>query len=54
LILYEKGYIFGSILKIVNKMEVKLMERVGQIMILLIPKKSLLVNNKLKVEYLLS
>ena len=54
LILYEKGYIFGSIFKMVNKMEVKLMERVGQIMILLILKKSMLVNNKLKVEYLLS
>jgi hypothetical protein len=54
LILYEKGCIFGSIFKMVNKMEIKIMERVRQIMILLIPKKSLRVNNKLKVEYLFS
>jgi iron-sulfur-dependent L-serine dehydratase beta subunit len=51
LILYEKGYIFGSILKMVNKMGVNLVERVVQIMILLMPKKVCL---HYEFKYLLS
>ena len=43
LILYEKGYIFGSILERANNMGIKIMEQVGQIKMLFIPKKSLLV-----------
>ena len=38
LILYEKGFIFGSILEKVNSMGIKIMERVKQIMILFTPK----------------
>jgi hypothetical protein len=53
LILYEKVFIFGSILEKVNSMGIKIMERVEQIMMLFIPKKDCLSKN-LKVEYLLS
>ena len=53
LILYEKGYIFGSILERVTNMGVRIMERVEQIMMLFIPKKGGLSKN-FKVEYLLS
>jgi hypothetical protein len=41
LILYEKEFIFGSILEKVNSMGIKIIERVEQIMILFIPKKKL-------------
>ena len=51
LILYEKGFIFGSILEIVNKMGAKLRKRVRQIMLLIITKE-VCPYNKLKVEYL--
>jgi len=38
LILYEKGYIFGSILEEINSTKNKIIERVEQIMMILIPK----------------
>jgi hypothetical protein len=47
LIHYEAGYIFDSILERANKIGIKIMECVEQIMILVIPK-------KLNVEYQLS
>ena len=52
LILYEKGYIFDSILEEINSTKNKIIERVGQIMIILIPKQVCLYR-KLKVDYLL-
>jgi len=53
LILYEKGFIFGSILEKVNSMCIKIIERAEQIMMLFISKKGCLFK-KLKIEYLLS
>jgi len=53
LILYEKEFIFGSVLEKVNSLGIKIMERVEQIMILFIPK-NVCLYKKLKVEYLLS
>jgi len=53
LILYEKKFIFGSILEKINSTGIKIMERVEQIMMLFIPKKGCL-SKKLKVEYSLS
>ena len=50
LILYEKGFIFGSILDKVNSMGIKIMKRVEQIMVIFIPKNDYL-SQKLKVEY---
>jgi hypothetical protein len=51
LILYEKGYIFGSILEKVKSMGIKIMERVEQILTEFIPKQACLYK-KLKIEYL--
>jgi len=45
LILYEKGFIFGSILEKVKSMGIKIMERVEQIMMLFIPNKVYLSKN---------
>jgi hypothetical protein len=53
LILYEKVFIFEAILEKIHSMGIKIMERVEQIMMLFIPKKSCLSKN-LKIEYLLS
>jgi hypothetical protein len=53
LILYEKGYIFGSILEKVKSIGVKIIEHIEQIMAEFIPKQVCLYK-KLKVEYLLS
>jgi IS5 family transposase len=50
LILYEKGYIFGSILEKVTKMGVIIMEYIEQIMIKILPEKSYQFK-KMEVEY---
>src|SRR5665811_1991494 len=52
LILYEKGYIFGSILEEINSTKNKIIERVEQLMMILNPKHVCLYK-KLKVDYLL-
>jgi hypothetical protein len=52
LILYEKNFIFGSILEKANNMGIKIMEQVGQIKMLFIPKKVYL-SEKFNVELLL-
>ncbi|MDO9579824.1 MAG: IS5 family transposase, partial [Bacteroidales bacterium] len=52
LILYEKGYIFDSILGEINSTKNKIIERGQQIMMLFIPKQVCLCR-KLKVDYLL-
>jgi len=52
LILYEKEYIFGSILEEINSTKNKIIERVEQIKMLFIPKQVCLYR-KLKVGYLL-
>jgi hypothetical protein len=53
LILYEKSFIFGSILEMVNSIEIKIMKRVKQILAEFIPEQVCLYK-KLKFEYLLS
>jgi ribosomal protein L16/L10AE len=52
LILYEKKFIFGSILEKANNMVIKIMEQVGQIKMLFIPKKVYL-SKKFNFELLL-
>ena len=53
MMLYEKKYVFGSILETVNIMGIKIMEQVEQFMVIFIPKNDCL-SKKFKVEYLLS
>jgi hypothetical protein len=50
LILYEKGYIFGSILEKVTKMGARIIECIGQIMINVFPGKEYQFK-KMEVEF---
>jgi hypothetical protein len=51
LILYEKGYIIGSILEKVTKTGVRIVERVDQILVKVFPKVGTQIK-KMEVKYL--